>query len=140
MLFLRVHNNQRTFLRKPDWGELYWFDFGYPSSGQRAFAGVHPALVIALRQLILPGTALIIPPSSAEHRREGYLCHVLVNKQECPCLDKGSIVKVDQVYCVPTNELPDQYFIGTVPLPAMRRIYAELLRVLGAGKFAPTGR
>lgn len=139
MSFSHIPANQRTFLRKPDWGELYWFDFGYPSSGQRAFAGVHPALVTAVQKLILPGTTLVVPLSSAEHRRQGYQCHVLVKKEECPCLDHDSIVKVDQIYCVPTNELPDQFYIGTVPLQIMRRIFAELLKTLGTGKFTARG-
>jgi len=134
MPFQQLPKSQWTYRRTPEWGEVYWFDFGYPVSRQKSFAGVHPALVIANGRIILPGTTEIVPLSGAEHGRQGYQCHVPVLQAECPFLDKDSIVKVDQVYCVLTVELPDQYFIGTAPPPIMRRIYAELLRVLGADK------
>lgn len=138
MPFQQVPRNQWTFRRRPDWGDVYWFNFGAPVSGQTSFAGVHPGLIIADRTVILPGTTQILPLSGSEHRRQGYQCHVLITKTECSYLDKDSIVKVDQIYCVLTNELPDQYFMGTITPQYMRRIYAQLLRVLGVNKFSAT--
>lgn len=134
--FQPAPRTQWTMKRQPDWGDVYWFDFGYPVSSQRSFAGVHPALIVANRALILPGTTEIIPMSGAENKREGYQFQVPVTKAECQFLDKDSIVKVDQMYCVLTNEFPDQYFIGRMPLPIMRRIYSLLLRVLGVDKLS----
>ena len=132
--FPRTPKAQWTFQRRPDWGDVYWFDFGYPTSGQRAFAGYHPALIIAVAGLILPGTTQIVPLSGAENKRQGYQFHVLVAQNECLFLEKDSIVKVDQIYCVHTNELPDQYYIGTMRHPLMRRIYSQLLGVIGADR------
>ena len=50
-------------------------------------------------------------------------------------LDKDSIAKVDQIYCVPDQLLPDQYFIGKLRPATMRKIYAKLLKVLGMPNF-----
>lgn len=135
MPFERVPNHLRTLRRKPDWGDVYWFDFGGAVSGQRSFAGVHPALIIAEAKRILPGTTEVIPLTGMENRRKGYDFHVPILKTHCSFLDKDSIAKVDQVYCVLNSDLPDQYYIGTIPLQIMRPVYAQLLRVLGADRF-----
>lgn len=134
MPFQHVPRSRQTFKRTPDWGDVYWFDFGYPVSGQKSFAGVHPALVVTDSKLILRGTTQIIPLSGIENKRQGYGFHVEISKEECPFLDKDSIAKVDQIYCVLTNNLPDQYYVGVMLPVTMRRIYAQLLRALGADK------
>lgn len=134
MPFQVVPKDRWTMRRTPNWGDVYWFDFGYPVSGQRSFAGFHPALVVVDSSRILKGTIQIVPLSGKEHQQVGYAFHVSVMKAECPFLDKDSIVKVDQMYCVPTNELPDQYLLGAMPLPIMKRIYVSLLKVLGVDK------
>lgn len=135
MPFQKVPRNQWTFKRNLNWGDVYWFDFGQPGSGQKASAYVHPALIVADCSIILPGTTQIIPISGSENKRPGYQFHVQITKEEGPFLDKDSIVKVDQIYCVHISEFCDQYFMGTMPLQIMRRIYAQLLRVLGVDKF-----
>ena len=56
---------------------------------------------------------------------------VLIRQQECPKLDKDSIAKVDQVYCVPDNRLPDQYYLTHASKKTMARIYEPLLKALG---------
>lgn len=45
-------------------------------------------------------------------------------------MDKDSIVKVDQIYCVEDRLLPDQYYIGKLLEPLMRKVYSKLLKVL----------
>ena len=125
-----IRRREFTYRIKKEWGQLYWFDFGAPSSGQRPFAEQHPALIINNPGITLPGTVLIIPVTGAEHRRPGYEFHVEITKLECPELDKDSVAKVDQIYCVEDREMPDQYFIGKLELDTVRRIYAKLLKVL----------
>jgi hypothetical protein len=61
MPFHPVRRDRWTFKRRPAWGDVYWFDFGYPVSGQKSFAGVHPALVVSDCKALLPGTAEIVP-------------------------------------------------------------------------------
>lgn len=131
MTFPRIPRKSWTFRRNPKWGDVYWFDFSFPVSGQQSIAYQHPALVVSKTELILPGTLEIIPLPGAEHARSGYAFHVAVTKVECPFLDKDSIVKVDQIFCVLTNPLPDQCYIGTFPMNIMRRVYNPLLKTLG---------
>ncbi len=121
-----------TFNRYPSWGDVYWFDFGTARSNQdRTLAEPHLAVVVSNTKITLKGTVLIVPLSGAEHRKPNYLPQVLVTKSECQRLDKDSIVKTDQVYCVTVKMgLPDQYYLATFNLSIMKRIYEQLLRVL----------
>lgn len=123
-----------TFRREKEWGQLYWFDFGRATSGQRTFAQPHLALIVSDPKVSLRGTVLIVPLTDAEHKRSGYEFHVDISKAECPELDKDSVAKVDQIYCVEERHMPDQYFTGTVPRSAMKKIYSKLLKVLGFEK------
>jgi len=121
-----------TYRRYPRWGDVYWYDFGIPRAQQHTMAEPHLAVVVSDTAITLRGTILICPLSGAEHRKEGYLFHVLITRAECPRLDKDSIVKVDQIYCVPTQPgLPDQYYLTQLDKKTMARIYEPLLRVLG---------
>jgi mRNA-degrading endonuclease toxin of MazEF toxin-antitoxin module len=121
-----------TFDRYPRWGDIYWYDFGIPRAQQHTMAEPHLAIVVSDTQSILKGTVLIVPLSGAEHQKTGYQFHVLIKKIECPKLDKDSIAKVDQIYCVPTKPgLPDQYYLTQLNKKAMARVYEPLLRVLG---------
>ena len=129
-----IRRHEFTHQNRKEWGQLYWFDFGAPSSGQRTFAEQHPALIISNPSITLRGTVLIIPVTGAEHRRPGYEFHVEITKSECPELDKDSVAKVDQIYCVEVREMPDQYFIGKLEPDTMKRIYAKLLKVLNSDK------
>lgn len=121
-----------TFQRYPRWADVYWFDFGAARSSQdRTMAEPHLAVVVSNPVITLKGTVLIVPLSGAEHRKQGYAFHVLVTRRECPKLDKDSIVKVDQIYCVTVKPgLPDQYYLTTFSMEIMRRIYEQMLRVL----------
>jgi mRNA-degrading endonuclease toxin of MazEF toxin-antitoxin module len=130
-----IKRHEFTYRFKKQWGQLYWFDFGEAPSEQRTFAEVHPALIVSDPTITLPGTVLILPITGAEHKRRGYEFHVDVTTEECPELDKDSIAKVDQIYCVPDQLLPDQYFIGKLRPATMRKIYAKLLKVLGMPNF-----
>lgn len=130
----KVPRSQFTQRIPKKWGQLYWFDFREPTSGQHTFAEPHPALIISDHGIRLPGTVLIIPFTGAEHKRSGYEFHVEVSKAEYPKLEKDSIAKVDQIYCVEERLMPDQYFIGDMPLSAIKRIYGKLLKVLGYPK------
>jgi mRNA-degrading endonuclease toxin of MazEF toxin-antitoxin module len=113
------------------WGNVYWYDFGIPRAEQHTMAEPHLAVVVSDTKITLKGTVLIISLSGAEHRKAGYPFHVLIPKAECPRLDKDSIVKVDHVYCVPNQGLPDQYFLTRLDKKIMARIYEPLLKVLG---------
>lgn len=115
----------------PRWGDVYWYDFGTPRAEQHTMAEPHLAVVISDTKITLKGTTIITPLSGAEHRRAGYKFHVLIEKSECPQLDKDSIVKVDQIYCVPNQGLPDQYHLTRLDQKTMARIYEPLLQVLG---------
>lgn len=120
-----------TYQNLPHWGDVYWYDFGLPRAEQHTMAEPHLAVVVSDTRITLKGTVLIIPLSGAEHCREGYPFHIPIKKTECPRLDKDSIVKVDQVYCVPDQGLPDQYFLTRLDKKIMARIYEPLLKVLG---------
>ncbi|MCG3208347.1 MAG: hypothetical protein FOGNACKC_01950 [Anaerolineae bacterium] len=121
-----------TFNRYPQWGDIYWYDFGTPRAQQHTMAEPHLAVIISDTKATLKGTVILVPLSGAEHRRAGYLFHVPVTKQECPRLDKDSMVKVDQIYCVPVKPgLPDQYYLTRLDKKIMARIYEPLLRALG---------
>lgn len=120
------------FRRYPRWGDVYWYDFGMPRAQQHTMAEPHLAVVVSDTTVTLKGTVLIIPLSGVEHRKPGYDFHVLITRSECPSLDKDSVVKVDQVYCVPVNPgLPDQYHLTQLDKKIMARIYEPLLKVLG---------
>jgi mRNA-degrading endonuclease toxin of MazEF toxin-antitoxin module len=134
MPFPQVPHSTFTYRMRKEWGQLYWFDFGQAASGQRTFAEPHPALIVSVPQITLPGTVLIVPVTGAEHRRSGYEFHVDISKADCPELDKDSVAKVDQIYCVEERLMPDQYFIGSVPRITMKKIYPKLLKVLGFDK------
>ncbi|MEA1871801.1 MAG: type II toxin-antitoxin system PemK/MazF family toxin [Chloroflexota bacterium] len=130
----KIPPSKFTHQRAKEWGQLYWFDFGEAISGQVTFAESHPALIVSNPKITLPGTVLIIPLTSIEHRRPGYEFHVEITKKECPELDKDSVAKVDMVYCVEDKLMPDQYFIGVPPRSVMKKIYSKLLKVLGFDK------
>jgi len=130
----QVRPSEFTYRREREWGQLYWFDFGEAVSGQLTFAEPHPAIIVSNPLVTLTGTVLIVPLTGAGNRRPGYEFHVDVTKAECPELDKDSVAKVDQIYCVESSLMPDQYFIGTVPKNVMKRIYSKLLKVLGYDK------
>lgn len=134
MPFPQVSPSQFSYRKRKEWGQLYWFDFGEAISGQRTFAEPHPALIVSNPQLTLPGTVLIISVTGAEHKRQGYEFHVDITKAECSELDKDSVAKVDQIYCVEERLMPDQYFVGTVPRSVMKKIYSKLLKVLNFGE------
>jgi len=120
------------FDRYPQWGDVYWYDFGIARAQQHTMAEPHLAVVISDTRSTLRGTVIIVPLSGAEHQRAGYKFHVPIKKADCPKLDKDSIVKVDQIYCVPRNPgLPDQYYLTHLSKKIMARIYEPLLRVLG---------
>ena len=92
----------------------------------------HLAVVVSDTASTLKGTVLIVPLSGAEHRRPGYIFHVLITKAECSALDKDSIAKVDQIYCEPTRPgLPDQYHLTRLSRGVMKRLYEPMLRALG---------
>jgi mRNA-degrading endonuclease toxin of MazEF toxin-antitoxin module len=121
-----------TFNSYPRWGDVYWYDFGIPRAEQHTMAEPHLAVVVSDTASTLKGTVLIVPLSGAEHRRPGYLFHVLITKAECSALDKDSIAKVDQIYCVPTRPgLPDQYHLTRLSRGVMKRLYEPMLRALG---------
>jgi mRNA-degrading endonuclease toxin of MazEF toxin-antitoxin module len=121
-----------TFERYPKWGDVYWYDFGISRAQQHTMAEPHLAVVVSDTRKTLRGTVLLVPLSGAEHQKPGYKFHVLITKAECPEVDKDSIVKVDQIYCVPTNPgLPDQYYLTHLDKKIMARIYEPLLVVLG---------
>lgn len=121
-----------TFDRYPQWGDVYWYDFGTPRAQQHTMAEPHLAIIVSDTRNTLRGTVLLVPLSGAEHRKPEYQFHVLIEKAECPKLDKDSIAKVDQIYCVPTKPgLPDQYYLTQLNKRTMARMYEPLLRVLG---------
>ncbi len=120
-----------TFERYPKWGDIYWYDFGAPRAQQHTMAEPHLAIIVSNTRVTLRGTVLIVPLSGAEHRKDGYDFHVLIKRSECSRLDKDSIAKVDQIYCVPTNRLPDQYYLTHLDKKTMARLYEPLLIVLG---------
>jgi mRNA-degrading endonuclease toxin of MazEF toxin-antitoxin module len=129
-----VPMRKRTFCRDIRWGDVYWFDFGQPVSGQRTFALPHPAVVVNDTTATLPGSVLLVPLTDLSHKRAGYEFHVDVTLTDCPQLDKDSVAKTDQVFCVSRRPyLPDQYYIATLDVAVMRRIYAKLLRALNVG-------
>lgn len=128
----RVRFTDYRFDRVPQWGDVYWYDFGMPRAQQHTMAEPHLAIIVSDTKATLRGTVLLVPLSGAEHRKEGYQFHVLIAKAECPELDKDSIAKVDQIYCVPTRPgLPDQYYLTHLSKKLMARIYEPLLKVLG---------
>ncbi len=129
-----------TFDRYPRWGDVYWFDFGAARSNQdRTMAEPHLAVVINNTELTLRGTVLILPLSGAEHRKPNYTPHVIITRRECPKLDKDSIAKTDQIYCVSVQTgLPDQYFLTHLSPQIMQRIYERLLRVLNFDQIVKT--
>jgi mRNA-degrading endonuclease toxin of MazEF toxin-antitoxin module len=128
----RVRMVDFTFTRYPSWADVYWYDFGVPRAQQHTIAEPHLALVVSDTRATLRGTVCIVPLSGAEHQKAGYLFHVLLPKSEVPQLDKDSLAKVDQIYCVPTQPgLPDQYYLTTLKKKTMARVYEPLLRALG---------
>lgn len=134
MPFPQISPSEFSHRERKEWGQLFWFDFGEAISGQRTFAEPHPALIVSNPLVTLPGTVLIIPVTGAEHKRQGYEFHVDITKAECSQLDKDSVAKVDQIYCVEERLMPDQYFVGTVPRSIMKRIYSKILKVLNFGE------
>jgi mRNA-degrading endonuclease toxin of MazEF toxin-antitoxin module len=120
-----------SFDKYPQWGDIYWYDFGIPRAQQHTMAEPHLAIIVSNTGVTLRGTVLIVPLSGAEHRKDGYDFHVLIKQTECPQLDKDSVAKVDQIYCVPTNRLPDQYYLTHLEKRIMARLYEPLLVVLG---------
>ncbi len=126
-----IRKEQFIYNHYPRWGDIYWYDFGSARAGEHTMAYPHLALVVSDTKITLKGTVLVTPISGAEHRREGYGFHVLLKKADCSRLDKDSIVKIDQVYCVSTKGMPDQYFLTRLEKETMARIYEPLLKVLG---------
>ena len=127
-----VRTTDFTFDSYPRWGDIYWYDFGMPRALQHTMAEPHLAIIISDTAATLKGTVLVCPLSGAEHRRPGYLFHVLLSRADCADLDKDTIVKVDQIYCVPVRPgLPDQYYVTRLGKRSMARVYEPLLRALG---------
>jgi len=121
-----------TFDQYPRWGDVYWHDFGLARAGQHTMAEPHLAIVVSDTAATLRGTVEIVPLSGAEHKKPGYEFHVPITRTDCPQLDKDSIAKVDQVYCVPVKPgLPDQYFLARLSVRVMKRVYEKMLRALG---------
>jgi len=121
-----------TYNRYPRWADIYWYDFGIPRADQHTMAEAHLAIVVSDTTVTLRGTVLLLPLTAAEHRRAGYDFHVLLTKTECRKLDKDSVAKADQIYCVPVNPgLPDQYYLTRLDKTTMARLYGPLLKALG---------
>lgn len=127
---------EMTYNRTPRWSDVYWFDFGHARSNyDKSIAEPHLAIIVSNTRITLPGTALIVPMSGAEHKKPSYPFHVLIKKDEYPKFEKDGIAKVDQVYCVSTTELPDQYYLTTLKKDTIRPVYEQLLRVLNVKEF-----
>ena len=116
--------------RKIAWGDIYWFHFGTAGSHQYTFAGPHPCVVLSDVATVIPGTVVIAPLTSAHHGRSGYAYHVPVGKSDCVGLDNDSVVKADQLYCVDSADLIDEYYVGTLGAAVMKRIYLQLANAL----------
>lgn len=53
-----------------------------------------------------------------------------VSAADYPALDKDSMVKIDQLYCVNRDDLIDEHYITTFTPRTMRVVYAQLVIVL----------
>lgn len=123
-----LHRGQRT--QTVSWGDVYWFDFGKPLSNQYTVAGARPLLVLSDCRRVLRRTVTGTPLTDLEHRKPNYGFHVPVLKADYPSLDKDSIVKIDQLYCINRDDLIDEHYITTFTPQTMRDIYAQLVRSL----------
>jgi len=112
------------------WGDVYWFDFGRPTSNQFTIAGGRPCVIVSDIDTLVGRTVVVCPTTGAEHATPGYGYHVLVTKAEFSPLDKDSVFKVDHLYNVDRDNLIDEHYIGTLPLSIMRRIYLQMLNAL----------
>lgn len=116
--------------REVSWGDVYWFDFGKPLSNQYTVAGARPALVLSDCRRVLRRTVTVTPLTGLEHRKPNYGFHVSVLVADYPALDKDSVVKIDQLYCINRDNLIDEHYITTFTSQIMRVIYAQLVRAL----------
>ena len=123
-----LHHGHHT--RTVSWGDVYWFDFGRPLSNQYTVARARPALVLSDCRRVLRRTVTVTPLSGLEHRKPGYSFQVPVLAADYPALDKDSIVKIDQLYCVNRDDLIDEHYITTFTPRTMRVVYAQLVSVL----------
>jgi mRNA-degrading endonuclease toxin of MazEF toxin-antitoxin module len=121
---------QGSHVRTVSWGDVYWFDFGRPVSNQYTVGGPRPALVLSDCQRVLRRTVTVTPISGLEHRKTRYAFHVPVLKRDYPALDKDSIVKIDQLYCINRDALIDEHYITTLSPQTLINIYAQLVRAL----------
>lgn len=123
---LRRGHRNRTLA----WGDVYWFDFGRPSSHQFPIAGARPCVIVSDVNTLVGQTVVVCPATGAEHAIPGYDYHVEVKKAEFSQLDKDSIFKVDHLYNIDRSDLIDEHYIGALPRPLMERIYLQLLNAL----------
>jgi mRNA-degrading endonuclease toxin of MazEF toxin-antitoxin module len=123
-----LHQGHRK--RGVSWGDVYWFDFGRPLSNQYTVARARPVLVLSDCRRVLRRTVTVTPLSGSEHRKPNYAFHVSVLVVDYPALDKDSIVKIDQLYCINRDDLIDEHYITTFTPQTMRAIYAQLVRAL----------
>lgn len=122
------HNGHVT--RNLKWCDVYWFDFGRPTSNQFTIAGPRPSVILSDINTIVGQTVVLCPATGAEHAIPDYDYHVLVTKAEFNPLDKDSVFKVDHLYNVDRRLLIDEHYIGTLSILIMRRIYLQLLNAL----------
>ncbi len=130
MAFPNVPLNRGHYTRALMWGDLYWFDFGRPTSNQFTIAGARPCVIVCDVDTLIGRTVVVCPSTGAEHATPGYDYHVLVTKAEFNPLDKDSVFKVDHLYNIDRSNLIDEHYIGTLPQPLMKRIYLQLLNAL----------
>ena len=123
---LRSGHHARTL----EWGDVYWFDFGRPTSQQFTIAGARPCVIVSDVNTLVGQTVVVCPSTGAEHAIPGYDYHVEVKQVEFSHLDKDSVFKVDHLYNIDRSNLIDEHYIGTLPRQLMRRVYLQLLNAL----------
>lgn len=120
-----LNRGRRT--REVRWGDVYWYDFGNPISNQYTIGFPRPALVLSDCRRVLRRTVTVAPISGLEHRKPNYTFHVPIEVSDYPALEKDSIVKIDQLYCINRDDLIDEHYITTITPQTMRQIYAQLV-------------
>ena len=122
--------NRGHLTRTQTWGDVYWFDFGRPTSNQFTIAGARPCVIMSDLNTLVGQTVVVCPATGVEHAIPGYDYHVLVTRAEFSPLDKDSVFKVDHLYNIDQGNLIDEHYIGTLPLLIMKRIYLQMLDAL----------
>ena len=112
------------------WGDVYWFDFGRPTSNQYTIAGPRPCAIVSDLSTLVGRTVVVCPSTGAEHAIPGYAYHVEVKKSEFPQFDKDSVFKVDHLYNIGRDGLIDEHYMATLPLRLIRRMYSQLLNAV----------